>query len=194
MQDTVQNEFNIKSHIRGVLDFPKKGILFRDISPLLAHPEALKRMLDHLEEQVRPYQPDLLIGIESRGFLTAVPLADRLGLGMIMARKKGKLPGTVISHTYDLEYGTDTLELQPDLIKPGAKVVIADDLLATGGTLKATIELARKAGAEVLAAACIIELDFLKGREKIDVPLISVVSYDDEEPALTPAPQNKPSP
>lgn len=194
MQDTVQNEFNIKSHIRGVLDFPKKGILFRDISPLLAHPEALKRMLDQLEEQVRPYQPDLLIGIESRGFLTAVPLADRLSLGMIMARKKGKLPGTVISHTYDLEYGTDTLELQPDLIRPGAKVVIADDLLATGGTLKATIELARKAGAEVLAAACIIELDFLKGREKIDVPLISVVSYDDEEPALTPAPQNKPSP
>lgn len=196
MTDPISKEFNLKNHIRGVLGFPKEGILFRDISPLLAHPEALRRTLDALEEDVMRYQPDLLIGIESRGFLTAVPLADRLGIGMVMARKKGKLPGTVISHTYDLEYGTDTLELQPDLIKPGARVVIADDLLATGGTLKATIELARKAGAEVLAAACIIELDFLKGREKIDVPLISVVSYSDETPdaAVTATPPAKPAP
>lgn len=186
----MKEEFNLKDQIRGVLDFPKEGILFRDISPLLGKKEYLKEMLNQLEAQIKPYQPDLLIGIESRGFLTAVPIADRLGLGMVMARKKGKLPGEVISHTYDLEYGTDTLELQPDLIKPGSRVVIMDDLLATGGTLKATIELARKAGAEVLAAACIIELDFLGGRDKIDVPLISLVRYANEKPSpsIAPAP------
>ncbi len=181
-------EFNIKSHIREVPDFPKPGILFYDISTLIAHPVAWKRTLDILEAEVGKHKPDLLIGIESRGFLPTAPLADRMGLGFIMARKKGKLPGTVISHTYDLEYGQDTLEIQPDMIKPGTKVIILDDLLATGGTLKATIDLARKAGAEVLSAATIIELDFLGGRQKIDVPLISVVSYGENESAHIPAP------
>ena len=189
----MKDEFNIKNHIREVPDYPKPGILFYDISSLIANPQAWKKTLDILQEQVSQYKPDLLIGIESRGFLPAAPLADRLGLGFIMARKKGKLPGNVISYTYDLEYGTDTLEIQPDMIKPGTKVIILDDLLATGGTLKATIELARKAGAEILAAATIIELDFLGGRAKIDVPLISVVSYGEEKPSQvskpdTPAP------
>lgn len=185
-------EFNIKNHIREVPDYPKPGILFYDVSSLIAHPVAWRKTLDILAEQVSQYKPDLLIGIESRGFLPAAPLADRLGLGFIMARKKGKLPGEVISYTYDLEYGTDTLEIQPDMIKPGTKVVILDDLLATGGTLNATIQLARKAGADVLAAATIIELDFLGGRQKIDVPLISVVSYGDNESA--PMPHQTPSP
>ena len=190
----MKDQFNIKNHIREVPDYPIPGILFYDVSSLIAHPVAWKKTLDILAEQVGQYKPDLLIGIESRGFLPAAPLADRLGLGFIMARKKGKLPGTVISHTYDLEYGTDTLEIQPDMIKPGTKVVILDDLLATGGTLKATIDLARKAGAEVLAAATIIELDFLGGRKKIGVPLISVVSYGDGEPAQGPSTSNKLTP
>jgi adenine phosphoribosyltransferase len=189
----MKEEFNIKNHIREVPDFPKPGILFYDISTLIAHPPAWQKTLDILAKEIEPLKPDLLVGIESRGFLPMAPMADRLGLGFAMARKKGKLPGKVLSHTYDLEYGTDTLEIQPDLIKPGMKVVIMDDLLATGGTLKATIDLVRKAGAEVLAASCIIELDFLKGREKIDVPLISVVSYTNEEPTKTNTPAN-PSP
>ncbi len=179
----MKDEFNIKNHIREVPDFPKPGILFYDISTLIAHPSAWKKTLDMLAQEIEPLKPDLLIGIESRGFLPTAPLADRMGLGFAMARKKGKLPGKTIAHTYDLEYGTDTLEIQPDMIKPGTRVVVMDDLLATGGTLKATIDLARKAGAEVIAAACIIELDFLKGREKIDVPLISIVSYGIEEPS-----------
>ncbi|HEY0901459.1 MAG TPA: adenine phosphoribosyltransferase [Micavibrio sp.] len=168
---------NIKDHIRAVPDFPKPGILFYDISTLIAHPTAWRQTLSHLETQIAAHKPDLLMGIESRGFLPTAPLADRMGLGFAMARKKGKLPGQTIHHNYDLEYGTDTLEIQPDLIKPGTRIVVLDDLLATGGTLRATIDLARKAGAEVVAAACIIELDFLKGREKIDVPFISLVQY-----------------
>ncbi len=178
----MKDAFNIKNHIREVADFPKPGILFYDISTLIAHPQAWKETLSRLEKEVAAHKPDLLLGIESRGFLPAAPLADRMSLGFAMARKKGKLPGQTIAHTYILEYGTDTLEIQPDLITPGVRVVVLDDLLATGGTLKATIDLARKAGAEVVAAACIIELESLKGREKIDVPLISLVSYQSEEP------------
>ena len=184
----MKDEFNLKNHIREVPDFPKPGILFYDISTLIAHPGAWGETLSRLEKEVAKHKPDLLLGIESRGFLPTAPLADRMGLGFAMARKKGKLPGKTIAHTYDLEYGTDTLEIQPDLIKPGTRIVVLDDLLATGGTLKATIDLARKAGAEVAAAACIIELEFLKGREKIDVPFISIVSYKDDEPAQQTAP------
>lgn len=190
MKDT----FNIKNHIRQIPDYPKPGILFYDISTLIADPVAWKNTLDLLAERVGAHKPDLLIGIESRGFLPAAPLADRLGVGFIMARKKGKLPGQVISYTYDLEYGTDTLEIQPDMFKPGSKVVVLDDLLATGGTLSATIELARKAGAIVLAAATIIELDFLHGREKIDVPVISLVSYGDEALPEAKSPGKPPEP
>lgn len=189
----MKDQFNIKNHIREVPNFPKPGILFYDISTLIAHPAAWKKTLDILVKEIEPLKPDLLIGIESRGFLPTAPLADRMNLGFAMARKKGKLPGQTIAHTYDLEYGTDTLEIQPDLIKPGARVVIMDDLLATGGTLKATIDLARKADAEVIAAACIIELDFLKGREKIDVPLITVVSYGEEKTSQITTPRITPT-
>ena len=107
------------------------------------------------------------------------PLALELGCGFVMVRKKGKLPGATIPHTYDLEYGTDTIEIQDDIIEPGSKVVILDDLLATGGTMAASIALARRVGAEVVAAACIIELTFLEGRAKLDVPFTSLISYDD---------------
>lgn len=169
---------DLKDHIRHVPDFPKPGILFYDISTLLAHPQAWSATVDQLEKNVGPMKPDLLIGIESRGFLTAAPLALRLGIGFVMVRKKGKLPGATISHTYDLEYGTDTLEIQEGAVKPGQKVVVMDDLLATGGTLAATISLLEKVGASVEAASCIIELTFLNGRSNISVPVTSLISYD----------------
>jgi adenine phosphoribosyltransferase len=173
------SELDIKDHIRGVPDFPKPGIFFYDISTLLAHPAAWQETVRRLGDAVGPMQPDLLVGIESRGFLVAAPLALALGRGFVMVRKTGKLPGTTVPYEYDLEYGTDRVEIQIDAVKPGQRVVVLDDLLATGGTLNAAIELCRKVGANVVGAACIIELSFLKGRERIDVPFYSVVAYDD---------------
>ena len=169
---------NIKDHIRSIPDFPKPGILFYDISTLLAHADAWKEAVRQLADAVRPHKPDLLVGIESRGFLVAAPLALTLGLGFVMIRKRGKLPGDIITHNYDLEYGTDTIEIQADAIKPGSRVVVLDDLLATGGTMVAAINLLRQVGAEVAAAQFLIELAFLKGAEKLDVPVQSLVSYD----------------
>lgn len=169
---------DLKQHIRGIADFPKPGILFYDISTLLSHAEAWRATVRRLDEAIRPYKPDLLVGIESRGFLVSAPLAFSLGCGFVMVRKKGKLPGTTIPYTYDLEYGTDTIEIQADAIAPGQKVIVLDDLLATGGTLNAAIRLCRMVGGDVLAAACIIELNFLNGRKRINVPFTSVVSYD----------------
>jgi adenine phosphoribosyltransferase len=169
---------DLKKHIRGVPDFPKPGILFYDISTLLAHGEAWKATVHRLDESLRQHRPTLLVGIESRGFLVAAPLALTLGCGFAMVRKRGKLPGRTIPLTYELEYGTDTIEIQADAITPGARVIVLDDLLATGGTLGAAIRLVRMVGGDVQAAACIIELAFLEGRKRIDVPFTSVVSYD----------------
>lgn len=169
---------NIKDHIRGIPDFPKPGILFYDISTLLAHADAWQVTMGRLAKAVGAHRPDVLAGIESRGFLVAAPLALKLGCGFVMLRKKGKLPGNKIRHDYDLEYGSDTIEIQEGLIETGQRVVVLDDLLATGGTLSAAINLCRKVGGDVTGAACIIELAFLKGREKLDVPFSSVVSYD----------------
>jgi adenine phosphoribosyltransferase len=171
-------QIQIKDHIRQIPDFPKPGILFYDISTLLAHARAWQATVRVLADAVRPHQPDLLVGIESRGFLVEAPLALELGVGFAMVRKKGKLPGATIPYSYDLEYGTDTVEIQADAIVPGQRVVVLDDLLATGGTLSAAIALLQNVGADVRAAACIIELAFLKGRAKLGVPFISVVSYD----------------
>jgi adenine phosphoribosyltransferase len=170
---------DLKDHIRSIPDFPKPGILFYDISTLLAEPTAWKVTVDRLAELVEPYRPALLVGIESRGFLTAAPLALRLGLGFTMVRKKNKLPGRTVSHTYDLEYGSDTIEIQADAVVPGQRVVILDDLLATGGTAAAAVHLLRSVGAEVAAAAFIIELSFLAGRDKLDLPVHTLISYDD---------------
>jgi adenine phosphoribosyltransferase len=170
---------DVKKHIRGIPDFPKPGILFYDISTLLAHAEAWQATVQRLDAALRPYQPELLIGIESRGFLVAAPLAYSLGCGFAMVRKKGKLPGVTIPYTYDLEYGTDTIEIQADAIRPGQRVIVLDDLLATGGTLNAAIRLCRMVGGDVLAAACIIELAFLDGRKRLDVPFASVVEYQE---------------
>ena len=162
---------NLKDHIRQVPDFPTPGILFYDISTLLQHADAWRATVDRLADAVRDLEPDQLIGIESRGFLVAAPLALELGCGFSMIRKKGKLPGETIGYTYDLEYGTDTIEIQSDAVGPGQKVVVVDDLLATGGTMAASIALLRQIGADVRGAAFIIELLFLNGRDKIDVPI-----------------------
>lgn len=172
---------DIKAHIRGIPDFPKPGILFYDISTLLAHADAWSVAMGRLARDVRKFQPDILAGIESRGFLVAAPLALKLGCGFVMLRKKGKLPGRTIRHEYALEYGTDTIEIQEDAIQPGQRVVILDDLLATGGTMAAGIHLLRKNGANVTGAASIIELTFLPGRQRLDeleVPFTSLVAYD----------------
>jgi adenine phosphoribosyltransferase len=169
---------DLKAHIRHVPDFPKPGILFYDISTLLAHAEAWKVCVDRMEAAVRPMKPDLLVGIESRGFLVAAPLAYALGCGFVIVRKRGKLPGTTIKHSYELEYGTDTIEIQSDAIGPGQRVIVADDLLATGGTMRAAVDLVRKVGGEVVGALCIIELGFLDGRARLDVPLTAMMSYD----------------
>jgi len=173
-----ETAIQIKDHIRQVPDFPKPGILFYDISTLLAHAQAWHATVDILAAAIRPHRPDLLVGIESRGFLVAAPLALKLDCGFVMVRKKGKLPGATIPHSYQLEYGTDTVEVQADAVSRGQRVVVLDDLLATGGTMSAAIALLQKVGADVRAAACIIELAFLNGRSKLAVPFMSVVSYD----------------
>lgn len=173
------DKMDLKQHIRSIPDFPKPGILFYDISTLLAHPKAWQATVDRLAEAVMEHKPDILAGIESRGFLVAAPLALKLGLGFAMVRKKGKLPGKTIPYTYDLEYGSDTIEVQADAFHPGQRVVLLDDLLATGGTMKAAAELLRQSGADVRAAACIIELTFLKGREGLGIPVTTLIQYDD---------------
>jgi len=169
---------DLKSHIRAIPDFPKPGILFYDISTLLGHPDAWQTTVRRLAQSLRPHEPDLLIGIESRGFLVAAPLAYELRRGFAMVRKEGKLPGRTVRFTYDLEYGTDTIEIQQDAITPGRRVVVVDDLVATGGTMQAAIDLVRQRGGIVTAAACIIELGFLGGRNRLDVPFTSMIVYD----------------
>lgn len=169
---------DLKQHIRGVPDFPKPGILFYDIGTLLMNGPVWRQAVDRLVTQVEPLKPEVLIGIESRGFLVAAPLAAALGVGFVMARKKGKLPGKTIPHTYDLEYGTDTIEIQDGMLAPGQRAVICDDLLATGGTCAAVAQLARAIGADVIHAAFIIELAFLNGRSKLDVPVSTLISYE----------------
>jgi adenine phosphoribosyltransferase len=169
---------DLKDHIRGIPDFPKPGILFYDISTLLKHPKAWQATVDRVAEAIAPHKPDLLAGIESRGFLLTAPLALKLGCGFIMIRKKGKLPGKTRRFDYQLEYGADTVEVQEDAVKPGQRVAVLDDLLATGGTLAAAIGLIREMGGIVPVAACIIELAFLGGRKRIDVPFTALVSYD----------------
>jgi adenine phosphoribosyltransferase len=173
------DQVDLKAHIRGIPDFPKPGILFYDISTLLRHGPAWRAAMARMARAISPFKPDLLAGIESRGFLVAAPLALELGLGFIMLRKQGKLPGERIGLDYALEYGTDRIEIQADAISPGQRVVILDDLLATGGTMAAGIGLLRQAGAVVPAAAALIELSFLEGRRKLDVPFEALVSYSE---------------
>jgi adenine phosphoribosyltransferase len=169
---------DLRDHIRQIPDFPKPGILFYDISTLLAHPSAWKPTIERMADLVRPWRPTILAGIESRGFLVAAPLALSMGLGLVMVRKRGKLPGKCVPHTYALEYGNDTIEVQQDAVPQGARVVVLDDLLATGGTMAAAGVLLTKIGAEVVGAATIVELTFLKGRARLTMPYATLVAYD----------------
>ena len=169
---------DIREHIRGIPDFPKPGILFYDISTLIGHADAWQAAIDQLAEVVNPLHPDILAGVEARGFLIAAPLAIKLGVGLVMVRKAGKLPGKTISHEYDLEYGTDILEIQADAVRKGSRVALLDDLLATGGTMNAAAKLFEKVGANVVGSTCIIELTFLRGRDILSHPFYSLVTYD----------------
>lgn len=169
---------NLKDHIRAIPDFPKSGILFYDISTLLMHGKAWHYAVDQLAERIRIEKPDRLLGIESRGLMVAAAVAYRLDCGFAMLRKKNKLPGPVIRHAYALEYGEDVIEAQADAVAAGQRIVILDDLLATGGTMCAAVALAQKLGAEVALTATIIELLFLQGRSKMSVPSFSLLQYD----------------
>ena len=174
----MSKDIDLKKHIRSIPDFPKPGILFYDISTLLAHAKAWHTAIERLADLIRPHKPDMLAGIESRGFLLAAPLALALGTGFVMMRKQGKLPGTTVRHTYALEYGTDTIEIQQDAVHKGARVVLVDDLLATGGTMGAAVHLLETVGAVVPACAVIIELTFLEGRKKLTPPVETLLQYD----------------
>jgi adenine phosphoribosyltransferase len=169
---------DLKSRIALIPEFPKPGILFYDVSPLLADGAAWREAVRRLAAQVRSFEPDLLVGIESRGFLAAAPLACELGIGFAMIRKRGKLPGRLIGYDYALEYGVDRVEIQHDAVKAGQRVVVLDDLLATGGTMNASVALLRLCGADVAGAAFLIELNFLCGRDRLDVPVESLMRFD----------------
>jgi adenine phosphoribosyltransferase len=164
--------------IRDVPDFPKPGIVFKDITPLLQDSAGFRAAIDALQQLVAPWQPDLILGIESRGFLFASALAYALGKGVVIVRKPGKLPSKSVRQTYALEYGTDTLEMHADAIRGGERVAIVDDVLATGGTAKATVDLVRGVGGDVVGCAFLIELGFLGGRAKLGaVPAAAVLKY-----------------
>ena len=166
----------IEQYIRDIPDFPKPGIVFKDITPLLKDPEGLAAAIDALAALVDPADYDLIVGIESRGFIFGTALAYKLNKGFIPVRKPGKLPAETASVTYDLEYGSDTLELHLDALEPGDRVLILDDLLATGGTIEACIKLIRVVGAVPVGAAFVIELSFLQGRDRMgDVPAHSLI-------------------
>lgn len=170
----------LKSLIRDIPDFPKPGITFRDITTLLNNPQGLRYTIDTLTQKCQEanLQPDYIVGMESRGFIFGAPLAYHLNAGFIPVRKPGKLPAAVHSIEYELEYGTDKLEIHQDAIASGAKVLIVDDLIATGGTAKATADLLDELGSQVLGFAFIIELTALSGRKKLpDLPIISLVNY-----------------
>ena len=165
----------IESYIRDVPDFPKQGILFKDITPLLQSPAGLAESIESLASIVDPGSYDLVVGIESRGFIFGTALAHHLGKGFVPIRKPGKLPWKTESESYELEYGTDTLEIHVDAFEPGPRALIIDDLLATGGTAEAALKLVRRVGGEPVACAFVIELSFLPGRERLDAPVHSLM-------------------
>jgi adenine phosphoribosyltransferase len=171
---------DLASKIRDIPDFPKRGIVFKDIMPLLADPEALHETVERLAEFAEPRKPDLILGAEARGFILGAALAYRLGTGFIPARKPGKLPWRTVSVKYALEYGFDALELHADAIKPGTRVIIHDDLLATGGTARAKVDLVEQLGGEVVGLAFVIELEFLNGRERLEgYDVFSLIQYSE---------------
>jgi adenine phosphoribosyltransferase len=169
---------HIERLVRDIPDFPKPGIVFKDWLPVLRDPAAFKDAVELVAEPFRDHGVDQVIGMEARGFLIGLPIAMELGAGFVPVRKQGKLPPETYGITYELEYGTDTLEMHVDAVLKGHRVLIVDDLLATGGTAAATVALVREAGAEVVGCAFLIELDFLGGRHKLGVePVHSVIHY-----------------
>jgi adenine phosphoribosyltransferase len=171
---------DLSAKIRDIPDFPKRGIVFKDIMPLLADSDALHETVERLGEFAEPRKPDVVLGAEARGFILGAALAYRLGCGFVAARKPGKLPWRTISAKYALEYGFDALELHADAIAQGSRVLIHDDLLATGGTARAKIDLVEQLGGTVVGLAFVIELEFLNGREKLGgYDVFSLIQYSD---------------
>ena len=169
----------VEAIIRNVPDFPKPGIQFKDITPLLSNSDLLAKVIAYFHAHYASQKIDAIVGVESRGFLFGVPLALSLGVPFVPARKKGKLPADRIEYSYDLEYGSATLEMHRDAISPGQRVVIIDDLLATGGTAHATAKLVAQLGGEVASFAFVIELGFLNGRNAIgDSEVVSLINYN----------------
>ncbi len=172
---------DLKALIRNIPDFPQPGIMFRDITTLLKHSQGLRYVIDNLAQNCQDLSllPEYIVGIESRGFIFGPALAYHMNAGFVPARKKGKLPAAVHSIEYTLEYGTDKLEIHQDAVAEGSKVMIVDDLIATGGTAKATADLLTKIGCEIVGCGFIVELKGLNGRQNLpDVPIISLVEYD----------------
>lgn len=171
---------NLKDKIRVIEDFPKPGISFKDITTLLLDPDAFRNAVEQMAEFCRERKVDLIVGVESRGFILGAPLAYELGVGFVLVRKPGKLPGDVLQVEYDLEYGSDSLEIHKDAIKPGMNVVLVDDLLATGGTIAAAAKIVEAVGASITGFTFLIELAGLKGRKHLPgYDICTLVSYDD---------------
>jgi adenine phosphoribosyltransferase len=169
---------DLKTYIRDIPDFPKKGIIFKDITTLLKDGAAFKKSVDLLASKYKKENIDAVVGVEARGFIFGAALAYKLKTGFVPVRKKGKLPAKTKSATYQLEYGTDTLEVHEDAIRPNARVLIVDDLLATGGTIRAVADLVKEQKAVIVGVAFLVELRFLKGKEKLkDLPVHSVIKY-----------------
>lgn len=171
-------ELLAKRLIRDIPDFPKEGIVFKDIVPVLKDPVAFREVLDRMLAYARAQGADVVVGIESRGFIFGAPLAVELGVGFVPVRKLGKLPGETVRAEYSLEYGTNTVEMQKDAIEPGQRALVVDDLLATGGTSRAAAELIEKLGGEVAGMVFLVELGFLEGGEALaDYPFCSLIEY-----------------
>jgi adenine phosphoribosyltransferase len=170
---------DFKSYIREFPDWPKEGILYRDITPILLHPRIFSAAVDALCSGFRETEVDFVAGVEARGFIFGISVAERLGVGFVPIRKKGKLPGKIESITFDLEYGTDTLQVRSDAIEHGSNVLMVDDLLATAGTMSSACRLIERVGGRIAGISCLVELAYLHGREKLsDYKVTSVVTYD----------------
>jgi adenine phosphoribosyltransferase len=172
------SEVDLRAYVRDIQDFPRPGIVFKDITPMLLEPAALKTAVESLTEIARPLEPEIVVAAEARGFILGAALALELGAGFVPARKPGKLPHEVVSAQYELEYGTDSLEMHADAVAGGARVLLHDDLLATGGTARAVCELADGLGAEVVGCVFLVELNFLGGRKHLEpYPVHSLIRY-----------------
>lgn len=169
---------DLKTHVRDVPDFPKPGIVFKDITPLLQNPKSFRYIIDQFQEAFKDKNIDVIAGIESRGFLFASVLSYVMDKSLVVIRKKGKLPHQTVSYTYQLEYGEDTIEMHEDSFDKGSRVLLVDDLLATGGTAEAAAQLVEKMGGEVAALAFVIELKFLEGAKRLEkYPIFNLVEY-----------------